>query len=168
METYPPRLNGTARPAVPPGSADIPPSGPAAPSTPLAGETAGMQDLKTLPPATTEPAAVPAPAAPVQPAAASAPPAPAPVPLETKTAPTASGSAPRPWSVKAMKWVVRGSLLAAAVVAAIGFTGSYDALEGLAREHGFGWYAWLFPVGIDAGIIAMYGLDLVLVWRRMP
>ncbi|MGW4778457.1 DUF2637 domain-containing protein [Streptomyces filamentosus] len=35
-------------------------------------------------------------------------------------------------------------------------------------DHGFVWYSWLFPVGIDAGIVAMYGLDLVLVWRRMP
>ncbi|WP_150226124.1 DUF2637 domain-containing protein [Streptomyces filamentosus] len=35
-------------------------------------------------------------------------------------------------------------------------------------DHGFGRYSWLFPVGIDAGIVAMYGLDLVLVWRRMP
>ncbi|MDX2565005.1 DUF2637 domain-containing protein [Streptomyces sp. TX20-6-3] len=56
----------------------------------------------------------------------------------------------------------------AAVVAGIGFAGSYNALRDLARLHGFGAYSYVFPIGIDAGIIAMYGLDLVLVARRMP
>ncbi|MFC8511115.1 DUF2637 domain-containing protein [Streptomyces sp. NPDC057411] len=136
-----------------------------------------MQDLTTLAPAkpvpASVPASVPAPAAPVpaapapvQPRADDAPPAaePTPAPGAAKTA--AMGA--RPWSVKVMRWVVRFSLFAAAVVAGIGFIGSYDALQGLAERHGFGWYSWLFPVGIDAGIIAMYGMDLVLVHRRMP
>ncbi|MFE0654183.1 DUF2637 domain-containing protein [Streptomyces sp. NPDC059534] len=127
-----------------------------------------MQDLKTITPATAEHATVPAPAVPVQTSAASAPLAPTLVPPEAKTIPSTSAAAPRPWSVKAMQWVTRLSLAAAAVVAGIGFTGSYDALEGLAREHGFGWFSWIFPVGIDAGIVALYGVDLVLVHRRMP
>lgn len=168
METYPRPVNGTPRPAAPvpapaapPAPAPVPPTAPGVPAASGERETAGMQDLKTITPAKASPAPVPVPGP-------AAPPAPAPVPVETKTAPTASGSAPRPWSVKAMKWVVRLSAVCAAVVAAIGFTGSYDALESLARDHGFGWYSWLFPVGIDAGIVAMYGMDLVLVWRRMP
>uniref|UniRef100_UPI003F49AAA9 DUF2637 domain-containing protein n=1 Tax=Streptomyces sp. CA-141956 TaxID=3240051 RepID=UPI003F49AAA9 len=58
----------------------------------------------------------------------------------------------------------------AAVVAAIGFTGSYTGLRSLALAHGFGQFAYAFPVGIDAGIVAIYDLDLdlVLAWRRMP
>ncbi|MDV5143238.1 DUF2637 domain-containing protein [Streptomyces sp. SBC-4] len=75
---------------------------------------------------------------------------------------------PKPWSVKAMRWVVVISGVCAAGVAGIGFAGSYAALRDLAQFHGFGAYSYVFPIGIDAGIIAMYGLDLVLVSRRMP
>ncbi|MFE5547282.1 DUF2637 domain-containing protein [Streptomyces sp. NPDC056534] len=124
-----------------------------------------MQDLKTITPAAAGPTAVPLPAARVQPAVDSVPLDAAPVPPGARTAPPAAS---RPWSVKAMQWVTRLSLAAAAVVAGIGFTGSYDALESLARDHGFGWFSWIFPVGIDAGIVALYGVDLVLVHRRMP
>ncbi|MFF3934114.1 DUF2637 domain-containing protein [Streptomyces hirsutus] len=67
-----------------------------------------------------------------------------------------------------MRWVVAISGLCAAVVAGIGFAGSYAALRDLALDHGFGTFSYVFPIGIDAGIVAMYGLDLVLVWRRMP
>ncbi|MEV8457568.1 DUF2637 domain-containing protein [Streptomyces sp. NPDC052095] len=70
--------------------------------------------------------------------------------------------------MKALRWVVAASGLCAAVVAGIGFAGSYAALRDLAMDHGFGTFSYVFPIGIDAGIGAMYGLDLVLVWRRMP
>ncbi|MFF5938986.1 DUF2637 domain-containing protein [Streptomyces sp. NPDC012508] len=98
-----------------------------------------------------------------------APAAPVPSPRENAPARAATTqAAPRAWSAKAMRWLIIASGLCAAVVAAIGFVGSYDALRGLAEEKSFGAYSFVFPVGIDAGIIAMYGLDLVLVWRRMP
>ncbi|MDX2295877.1 MULTISPECIES: DUF2637 domain-containing protein [Streptomyces] len=168
METYPRPVNGTPRGAGPaaavpvPGTPDpVPLSGPAVPPVLGGRETAGMQDLKTITKPITP--AVPAPAA-----GAPVPESPETVPATSGPVPAAAKAGPRPWSVKAMRWVVWLSAVCAAVVAAIGFTGSYDALESLARAHGFGWYSWLFPVGIDAGIVAMYGLDLVLVWRRMP
>ncbi|WP_327286679.1 DUF2637 domain-containing protein [Streptomyces sp. NBC_01205] len=66
-----------------------------------------------------------------------------------------------------MRSLVISAVACAALIAGIGFTGSYDALQGLAARKGFGSYAYVFPIGIDAGIIAMYALDLILVWRRM-
>ncbi|MGY3341021.1 hypothetical protein ACVW0K_007214 [Streptomyces filamentosus] len=71
-------------------------------------------------------------------------------------------------SQRAMRWVIGTSIAAAVIVAAIGFTGSYGALRTLAEREHFGWFAVLFPIGVDAGIIGMYGLDLLLVWLRMP
>nr|AAS45809.1 SLV.26 [Streptomyces lavendulae] len=75
---------------------------------------------------------------------------------------------PRPWSAKAMRALIVAAGICAAVVASIGFVGSYTALRDLAMRRGFGDFSYVFPVGIDAGIVAMYALDLILVWRRMP
>ncbi|HKO83228.1 MAG TPA: DUF2637 domain-containing protein, partial [Actinomycetota bacterium] len=54
------------------------------------------------------------------------------------------------------------------MVAGIGFTGSYTALRDLAARKGFGSFAYLFPVGIDAGICVLLALDLLLTWIRIP
>jgi hypothetical protein len=53
-----------------------------------------------------------------------------------------------------------GSLL----IALTGFVGSYTAVRDLAEEKGFGWFAAVFPLGIDIGIITMLALDLALTW----
>ncbi|MER5988678.1 DUF2637 domain-containing protein [Streptomyces sp. NPDC001787] len=53
-----------------------------------------------------------------------------------------------------------GSLL----IALTGFVGSYTAVRDLAVEKDFGWFATLFPLGIDIGIIVMLSLDLALTW----
>ncbi|MCX4682221.1 DUF2637 domain-containing protein [Streptomyces sp. NBC_01433] len=53
-----------------------------------------------------------------------------------------------------------GSLL----IALTGFVGSYTAVRDLAVEKGFGWFALIFPLGIDIGIIVMLSLDLALTW----
>ncbi|MFE9679250.1 DUF2637 domain-containing protein [Streptomyces sp. NPDC006259] len=53
-----------------------------------------------------------------------------------------------------------GSLL----IALTGFVGSYTAVRDLATERGFGWFAGIFPLGIDIGIIVMLSLDLALTW----
>ncbi|ATM24648.1 hypothetical protein SMD44_p10149 (plasmid) [Streptomyces alboflavus] len=53
-----------------------------------------------------------------------------------------------------------GSLL----IALVGFVGSYTAVRDLAEEKGFGWFAGVFPLGIDIGIITMLALDLALTW----
>lgn len=59
-------------------------------------------------------------------------------------------------------------ILGAAVIAAIGFTGSYGAVRDLAREKGFGDFADVLPIGVDAGIGVLLALDLLLTWLRMP
>ncbi|WP_344287998.1 DUF2637 domain-containing protein, partial [Streptomyces synnematoformans] len=53
-------------------------------------------------------------------------------------------------------------VLGAAVIAAIGFAGSYAAVRELAEEKGFGDFAAWFPIGIDAGIVVLLALDLLL------
>lgn len=59
--------------------------------------------------------------------------------------------------------VIAGAL----AVAIIGFTGSYASVSHLARAKGFGSFARVFPLGVDAGIIAVLALDLVLTGFRM-
>ncbi|MFD5489489.1 DUF2637 domain-containing protein [Streptomyces virginiae] len=55
----------------------------------------------------------------------------------------------------------------AVIVTAIGFIGSYSALHDLAEAKGFGDFAVLFPIGVDAGIIVALGLDLCLARRGL-
>ncbi|MFJ2591128.1 DUF2637 domain-containing protein [Streptomyces sp. NPDC087538] len=146
---------------VPYPSAPAPAERGSAPAAPATGETAGMQEPMTMTRTTAAPAADEEPETFVPPARTGVPP-------RGEQTPPAPGTAPRRWSARAMRWVIGVSIACAAVVAGIGFTGSYDSLRGLADDHGFGWFSWAFPVGIDAGIVAMYGLDLVMVHRRMP
>ncbi|WP_438297145.1 DUF2637 domain-containing protein [Streptomyces sp. HUAS TT7] len=56
----------------------------------------------------------------------------------------------------------------AVVIAGIGFAGSYAAVRELALKKGFGNFAYVFPVGIDAGICVLLALDLLLTWMRIP
>ncbi|MCZ4122154.1 DUF2637 domain-containing protein [Streptomyces sp. H39-S7] len=56
----------------------------------------------------------------------------------------------------------------AVVIAAIGFAGSYAAVRELAQNKGFGWFANVFPIGVDAGIVVLLALDLLLTWMRIP
>ncbi|MCX4784086.1 DUF2637 domain-containing protein [Streptomyces sp. NBC_01264] len=60
--------------------------------------------------------------------------------------------------------VVAGAL----VIAAIGFAGSYAAVRELAEQKGFGAFATVFPIGVDAGIAVLLALDLLLTWLRIP
>ncbi|WP_307813694.1 DUF2637 domain-containing protein [Streptomyces sp. N35] len=60
--------------------------------------------------------------------------------------------------------VVAGAL----IIAAIGFAGSYAAVRELAERKGFGEFAMVFPIGIDAGIAVLLALDLLLTWIRIP
>nr|WSS66754.1 DUF2637 domain-containing protein [Streptomyces sp. NBC_01177] len=62
-----------------------------------------------------------------------------------------------------------GALIVGGVMlAAIGFVGSYAAVRDLAAAKGFGDFALVFPIGIDAGIGVLLALDLLLTWVRMP
>ncbi len=56
----------------------------------------------------------------------------------------------------------------AVVIAGIGFAGSYAAVRTLALHKGFGWFANVFPIGADAGIVVLLALDLLLTWLRIP
>lgn len=56
----------------------------------------------------------------------------------------------------------------AVVIAAIGFAGSYAAVRDLAERKGFGEFAVVFPIGVDAGIGVLLALDLLLTWLRIP
>jgi hypothetical protein len=56
----------------------------------------------------------------------------------------------------------------AVVIAGIGFAGSYAAVRALAESKGFGEFALVFPIGIDAGICVLLALDLLLTWIRIP
>ncbi|MFI8093915.1 DUF2637 domain-containing protein [Streptomyces sp. NPDC086080] len=56
----------------------------------------------------------------------------------------------------------------AVVIAGIGFAGSYAAVHELAVKKGFGDFAYVFPIGIDAGICVLLALDLLLTWIRIP
>jgi len=54
-----------------------------------------------------------------------------------------------------------------ALIAMIGFLGSYAAVRHLAEAKHFGTFAAVFPIGIDAGILVLLALDLLLTWLRM-
>ncbi|WP_244374558.1 DUF2637 domain-containing protein, partial [Streptomyces griseorubiginosus] len=54
------------------------------------------------------------------------------------------------------------------IIAGIGFAGSYAAVRDLAVRQGFGTFAYLFPIGIDAGICVLLALDLLLTRLRIP
>ena len=56
----------------------------------------------------------------------------------------------------------------AVAIAGIGFAGSYTAVRELAVRQGFGGFAPVFPLGIDAGIVVLLALDLLLTWIRIP
>ncbi|MFI1096330.1 DUF2637 domain-containing protein [Streptomyces sp. NPDC020917] len=56
----------------------------------------------------------------------------------------------------------------AVIIAGIGFAGSYAAVRTLALHKGFGWFANVFPIGVDAGIVVLLALDLLLTWMRIP
>ncbi|MFJ9121305.1 DUF2637 domain-containing protein [Streptomyces sp. NPDC102394] len=64
--------------------------------------------------------------------------------------------------------MIRLIIASTAIVAGIGFAGSYAAVRELALKKGFGNFAYVFPVGIDAGICVLLALDLLLTWIRIP
>jgi Protein of unknown function (DUF2637) len=65
--------------------------------------------------------------------------------------------------------ILIGIVVAGAVmIAGIGFAGSYSAVRTLALHKGFGWFANVFPIGVDAGIVVLLALDLLLTWLRIP
>lgn len=74
----------------------------------------------------------------------------------------------RPKLTDLQRRLVAGVATGAALIAVIGFIGSYAAVRRLAHAKGFGSFAMVFPVGVDAGILVLLALDLLLTWLRMP
>lgn len=74
-----------------------------------------------------------------------------------------------PMQLTRMHRVLIGVVVAGAmIIAGIGFAGSYAAVRELAIKKGFGNFAYVFPIGIDAGICVLLSLDLLLTWIRIP
>lgn len=124
--------------------------------------------LATLP-------AAAAPAAPAPGAPSAVPdvrePASAPAPFTPDTS-TSTPDAPESDTEKAARRSGRAltavSSVGGVILAGIGFTGSYNTLKELAFKHGFGQFSYAFPIGIDAGIVVLYALDLYLIRRHTP
>ncbi|MEU9761768.1 DUF2637 domain-containing protein [Streptomyces sp. NPDC047987] len=79
-----------------------------------------------------------------------------------------STKAPSRSSLIAFRFLTAAIIIGAAIVGAIGFAGSYDSLRELAENKGFGDFSYFLPVGVDAGIIVLLGLDLWLTRMRIP
>ncbi|WP_405425595.1 DUF2637 domain-containing protein [Streptomyces erythrochromogenes] len=86
---------------------------------------------------------------------------------ETSRAPDDASHAPGRRSFDGWKALAVVVSVGAVIVTVIGFIGSYSALHDLARAKGFGGFAVLFPIGVDAGIIVALGLDLWLARRGL-
>lgn len=82
-------------------------------------------------------------------------------------APADASRAPRDWTATGWRAVTGIVLTMSVVVALIGFAGSYSSLSELAESKGFGRFSWVFPIGVDAGIIATLAMDLILARRGL-
>ncbi|MFJ9580772.1 DUF2637 domain-containing protein [Streptomyces sp. NPDC101191] len=69
---------------------------------------------------------------------------------------------------RAQRVIVGGVISGVVVIAGIGFAGSYAAVRDLAVRKGFGTFAHVFPIGVDAGIVVLLALDLLVTWLRIP
>ncbi|MFD5610550.1 DUF2637 domain-containing protein [Kitasatospora sp. NPDC127060] len=65
-------------------------------------------------------------------------------------------------------WMIGFVALGAFLIAAIGLGGSYLAVRDVALRQHMGDFSYVFPIGVDAGIIVLLTLDLVLTWLRIP
>jgi hypothetical protein len=84
------------------------------------------------------------------------------------TEPATDVEPPRPTLTAVQRRIIGVVAAGAVVIAAIGFAGSYSAVQQLAHDKGFGWFSNVFPIGVDAGIGVLLALDLLLTWLRIP
>lgn len=93
-------------------------------------------------------------------------------PQGTATDPPGSAAQPEkkgiPELTRVHHWLIAIVAIGAVVIASIGFAGSYNAVRALAEDKEFGTFSYWFPIGIDAGIVVLLGLDLLLAWLRIP
>lgn len=74
----------------------------------------------------------------------------------------------RPTLTRLQRRLVGTVITLTVAIAGIGFAGSYTAVRSLAESKGFGGFAVVFPIGLDAGIVVLLALDLLLTWLRIP
>jgi hypothetical protein len=91
-----------------------------------------------------------------------------PTPPTTTSPPTPDSGARRPELNRAQRVIVGIVIGGVVVIAGIGFAGSYAAVRDLAIREGFGTFAHVFPIGVDAGIVVLLALDLLVTWLRIP
>ncbi|MFC9990935.1 DUF2637 domain-containing protein [Streptomyces globisporus] len=104
---------------------------------------------------------------PVTPVPAAAPAASG-APARVSDAPATVTGAPQKEAARSLRFLTALAIVGGVVLAAIGFTGSYSGLVKLGEQHHFGWFAHVFPVGIDAGIVVLLALDLHMIRKRTP
>ncbi|MER5312356.1 DUF2637 domain-containing protein [Streptomyces sp. NPDC002773] len=85
---------------------------------------------------------------------------------ETTEETTSAANRP-PTLTKTHKRLIGVVVVGAVIIAGIGFAGSYTAVRDLAVQKDFGNFSYVFPIGIDAGIVVLLALDLLLTWMRM-
>lgn len=102
---------------------------------------------------------------PAVPEAAAAVPAP---PVAVPEAAADVSDTPRRTRATTLRLVTVLALVGGAILAAIGFAGSYKALQALGESRGLGRFSYVFPIGLDAGIVVLLALDLLLIRRRTP
>ncbi|WP_411132732.1 DUF2637 domain-containing protein [Streptomyces sp. 030-HV] len=110
----------------------------------------------------------PAPAGPVPDAPDTAPDAQALASDAAPSVPETDAPASAPAGRRSDRALTAIAIVGGTILAAIGFTGSYNTLRDLAFDRGFGDFSYVFPVGIDAGIVVLYALDLYLIRRHTP
>ncbi|MEU1284347.1 DUF2637 domain-containing protein [Kitasatospora sp. NPDC005856] len=71
-------------------------------------------------------------------------------------------------SDKLMLGVAILAAIGGAALAGIGFSGSYNALKDLGFRHSFEDFSYAFPIGVDAGIVALLAMDLHLIRKGAP
>lgn len=116
--------------------------------------------------AATPPKAIPAPTASLASRTVSvAPPAVSVAGPAASVTPEAASAKRSTTALRAVMWL---ALIGGVILAAIGFTGSYNTLQDLGASHGLGWFSHAFPIGVDAGIVVLLAMDMLLAWKRTP
>lgn len=78
-----------------------------------------------------------------------------------------SGTSTKPHLTRPLRILIGVVITGTILVASIGFAGSYAAVKALAVAKGFGDFAFVFPIGIDVGIVVLLALDLTMTWLRV-
>lgn len=87
---------------------------------------------------------------------------------DTTDQPAVPAATPRTQLTRSQQKIVWVVAAGAILIATLGFLGSYTAVANVATGQGFGKFAKVYPIAIDAGIGVLLALDLLLTWLRIP